>query len=425
MSSRSSTAKAVRPAPGARSGPTIYGTSYWLDRVGRRPAPATRLTGDLETDVVVVGGGLTGCLTAALFARAGVPVVVLEAERVGDRAGLDAGWLLETPGVDFLALQAALGLKDARRAYEASRKAALDVAAFLRRLGPKLAPEPREALVIASTPDAAAALERERAARLAAGLDAVWLPPRRAAAESGADAVRGALKTRSEGVIDPWQTARALVDAATAGGARLFEQSAATKVRHTRTGAEVVTARGTVRAKAVVLATGAPRPLVAALQRHVRVEHTYVVVTEELPAAMRRAVPADAVVRSLGSPLAAALTKGGRVVIQGGDRPPVPARLAEQALVQRTGQLMYEWSLRHPAVSGIRPAYAWTATRVAGRDGLPIAGAHRNFPHHLFALGLGATGLAGAWLAARIVLRQYQGEPEPADAVFGFGRLAG
>jgi glycine/D-amino acid oxidase-like deaminating enzyme len=417
MSTRSSAAKAMRQAP------TAYGTSYWLDRVGRRPVPATRLGGDVETDVVVVGGGLTGCLTACLFARAGVPVVLLEAERVGDRAALDAGWILETPGVDFVALQAALGLKDARRAYEASRKAALDVAAFLRRLGPKLAPEPLESLVIAATPADALALERERAARTAAGLDAVWLPPRRAATESGADVVRGALKTRSEGLIDPWQTARALVDAATAAGARLFEQSPAAKVRHTRTGADVVTARGTVRAKAVVLATGAPRPLVAALQRHVRVEHTYIVVTEELPVPMRRAVPGEALVRSAGRPLAAALTKGGRVVIQGGDGPPVPARLAEQTLIQRTGQLMYEWSLRHPAVSGIRPAYAWAATRVAGRDGLPLAGAHRNFPHHLFALGLGATGLAGAWLAARIVLRQYQGEPDPADAIFGFGRL--
>ncbi len=419
MSSRSSTAKAVRPAS------TAYGTSYWLDRVGRRPAPATRLAGDLETDVVIVGGGLTGSLTACLFARAGVPVVVLEAERLGDRAALDAGWLLETPGVDFLALQSALGLKDARRVYEASRKAALEVASFLRRLGPKLAPEPRESLVIAATPADAAALERERAGRAAAGLDAVWLPARRAAAESGADLVRGALKTRSEGLVDPWQTARALADAATAAGARLFEQSRVTKVRHTRTGAEAVTAKGTVRAKAVVLATGAPRPLVAALQRHVRVDHTYVVVTEELPAAMRRAVPADAVVRSVGTPLVAAITRGGRVVIQGGDQPPVAARLAEQALRQRTGQLMYEWSLRHPAVSGLPPTYAWTATRVVGRDGLPVAGAHRNFPHHLFALGLGGTGLAGAWLAARIVLRQYQGDAEPADAVFGFGRLAG
>src|SRR5205085_6092944 len=135
----------------------------------------------------------------------------------------------------------------------------------------------------------------------------------------------------------------------------------------------------------------------AALQRHVRVDHTYVVVTEDLPPALRQAIPADAVVRSAGAPLVAALIKGGRVVIQGGDQPPVPARLADQALIQRTGQLMYEWSLRHPAISVVQPEYAWTATRVVGKDGLPVAGAHRNFPNHLFALGLGGTGLAGAW----------------------------
>jgi glycine/D-amino acid oxidase-like deaminating enzyme len=74
-------------------------------------------------------------------------------------------------------------------------------------------------------------------------------------------------------------------------------------------------------------------------------------------------------------------------------------------------------------VSGVQPAYAWTATRVVGRDGLPVAGAHRNFPNHLFAIGLGGTGLTGAWLAARVVLRQFLGQSEAADAVFGFGRL--
>jgi glycine/D-amino acid oxidase-like deaminating enzyme len=417
VSGRTSTARALRPAP------TAYGTSYWLDRVGRRPAPATRLTGDLDTDVVVVGGGITGCLAACLFARAGIQVVLLEAARIGDRAAMDAGWILETPGVDFVTLQAALGLKDARRAYEASRRAALDVSAFLRRLGTRLAPEPREGLVIAATPADAVALERERAARTAAGLDATWLPTRRAATESAADVVRGALKTRSEGLVDPWQTVRGLVDAATAAGATLFEQTPVTKVRHTRTGVDVATAKGVVRAKAVVLATGAPKPLVAALQRHVRVEHTYVVVTEELPPSMLRAVPSDAIVRGAGAPLLATVMKNGRVVIQGGDQPPIAPRLAESALVQRTGQLMYEWSLRHPAVSGIQPAYAWSAAKVTGKDGLLVAGAHRNFPNHLFALGLGATGVAGAWLAARIVLRQFLGEAEPGDAVFGFGRL--
>ena len=90
--------------------------------------------------------------------------------------------------------------------------------------------------------------------------------------------------------------------------------------------------------------------------------------------------------------------------------------------MQRTGQLMYELSLRYPAMSGILPDYAWMAPRVTARDGLLLAGPHRNFPRHLFALGLGATGLTGAFLAARLLLRHYTGEPEPGDEHFGFGR---
>ena len=111
--------------------------------------------------------------------------------------------------------------------------------------------------------------------------------------------------------------------------------------------------------------------------------------------------------------------------MQGGDQPAVAPRLQEKALVQRTGQLMYELSLLYPSISGVAPDYAWMAPRVTGRDGLMLVGPHRNFPRHLFALGLGSSGIAGAWLASRILLRHYTGETEPADEVFGFARCLG
>src|SRR5512132_561713 len=50
-------------------------------------APTTNfpsLPGDAETDVVIVGGGITGITLAALLADAGRRVVVLEALRVGE-----------------------------------------------------------------------------------------------------------------------------------------------------------------------------------------------------------------------------------------------------------------------------------------------------------------------------------------------------
>ena len=55
-------------------------------------------------------------------------------------------------------------------------------------------------------------------------------------------------------------------------------------------------------------------------------------------------------------------------------------------------------------------------------DGLPYIGPHRNFPRHLFALGLGRHGVGRAWLAARILLRQIAGEPAKGDELFGFSR---
>jgi glycine/D-amino acid oxidase-like deaminating enzyme len=111
------------------------------------------------------------------------------------------------------------------------------------------------------------------------------------------------------------------------------------------------------------------------------------------------------------------------VVFGGADQKPVAARQGDKAIVQRTGQLMYELSRLYPMISGTPPEYGWSARTVTAADGLLLAGPHRNFPRHLFAIGLGATGLSGAFLAARILLRHYQESADQTDDLFGFGRV--
>ena len=101
----------------------------------------------------------------------------------------------------------------------------------------------------------------------------------------------------------------------------------------------------------------------------------------------------------------------------------MPARLFDKTIVQRTGQLMYELSTLYPAVSGLQPAWSWHATYDRTADGLPFAGLHRNFPRHLFAMGGDADSVTFAWLAARILLRQFQGQPAKGDELFGFTRV--
>jgi glycine/D-amino acid oxidase-like deaminating enzyme len=178
------------------------------------------------------------------------------------------------------------------------------------------------------------------------------------------------------------------------------------------------------------MATNDPGPGCGALRRHVRIRETYMVATPPLEAPLLRAFGSpDVVTREAAlrdetvPPHVLRHTKDGRILFQGGDQKPVADRLREQTIRQRTMELMYELSLRYPAISGVMPEYGWSATTVTATDGLLLAGPHRNFPRHLFAIGLGATGLAGAFLAAQILLRHYEESADTTDELFGFSRV--
>jgi glycine/D-amino acid oxidase-like deaminating enzyme len=112
-----------------------------------------------------------------------------------------------------------------------------------------------------------------------------------------------------------------------------------------------------------------------------------------------------------------------RIFFSGAEQPEVAARLREKTLAQRTGQLMYELSVLYPAISGLRPEWAWDSLHYDTVDSLPFIGLHRNFPRHLFALGGGRHGAGIAWLAARLILRQYQATAAKGDDLFGFARV--
>jgi hypothetical protein len=84
---------------------------------------------------------------------------------------------------------------------------------------------------------------------------------------------------------------------------------------------------------------------------------------------------------------------------------------------------MYELSLTLEAISGLLPEHGWIVPYARAVDGLPFIGPHRNYPHHFFALGLGQN-VANSFLASRVLLRHWAGEPAKGDEAFGFTRFA-
>jgi glycine/D-amino acid oxidase-like deaminating enzyme len=401
---------------------------YWLDRVPgvRRPSYA-RFRGKADTAVVIVGGGLTGCACALTFGAAGIKVLLLEADTIGQGAtARGPGLVREDFDASFRETASTHGLAAARTMWEMFRRASLDLSATLRRLpgADKLDLEPDDFLNLAPRDSEAARLfQREYKERRAAGFSHSWLTPaavsRETALESG-----GAIRTRGAR-LDPYRTAVAVAAAAVLRGAVVHEHSRVTRVRAGRKQVEVTTDAGVVRADVVLIATPAPLTDLKALRRHLKPHLAYSVVTEPLPTAVRRAVGRRAAaLRQEGTPPHfLRWLKDERVFFSGADQPEVPARGRDKALVQRTGQLMYELSLLYSEISGLAAAWSWDAMHYETVDRLPFAGVHRNFPRHLFGMGGGRHGAGFAWLAARVLLRSFQGVPAKGDELFGFSRV--
>ena len=396
----------------------------WLDRVPKARRPVfPRFRGDDRADVVIVGGGLTGCLVAALLAESRGSVILLEGDAIGQGStARSLGLVSQDVGVPFTELRASHGLRMARRTAERLRLSGRELVSYLRRRTIRCDLRLTDGLLVAFAKEDVPALVREHRARVDAGLDIVSLTGQRARREAGNEA-QAVLKVKQDAMLDPYRACLGIAAHAGRKGAHLFDRSAVRGLKHDRGRTRVILADGRIEADTVVVATGDAGGPYRQLRRHLRRVDRYTVATPALaPALAREFGSRSALLDSATPPHRLCWTRDGRVLFQGGDQAAVPQARHERAVRQRTAQLMYELSLRYPAISGVPPEYGWSGRRVTGADGLPFVGSHRNFPRHLFALGLGGFGIGGAWLAARTLVRHVLGQPAAGDDDLGFGR---
>jgi glycine/D-amino acid oxidase-like deaminating enzyme len=404
---------------------TRYGVSPWLDRPPATSRPTCPVfTGEVEAAVVIIGGGLTGIMTAYACAVAGLAPVLLEADRLGSGgSGLGPGVCAAEATPSFVALERAMGRRAARAHFDQSRRAVLDLGATLTRLatrGSALTPTDAWRVVPVALP--ARAEQAEATARRGADIKAAWHGGPAASRATGID-VAGGLRMPDWALVDPAQVLTLFQRAAIARGARVFERSAVTRVAFDREMARVTTARGRLVTPWVVHATGEPTALVPSLRRHFAPACRALALSAVLPVPVRKALgPRDGIVCDVEAPPhLVRWTDDHRVLVAGADGPRPTAARRDAFHLQRTGQLMYELSRLFPAISGTPPAYGWSMPISVSGDGGVMAGPHRNHPRQLFGFAT-LHDPARAFLASRILTRHVLGTSTRDDGWFGLLR---
>lgn len=226
--------------------------SIWKGTAPRDTAFPT-LSEELETDVAVIGGGITGVTAARLLSAFGKKVVLLEAMCIGrGTTGNSTGNLHLTVDEYIYSLKEKWGDEKARQVLE-SRRAMID---FIE----KTVAELKIPCGFARRPHYIFPLDKSRAGLMEQEYEAVHGLGFPAALVKDVPlpfSVGQALRIDGQAQFNPLIYIRSLARAAESGSCRIFENSKVMAIDEKK--AVVTTERGKVRAECIIMATHTPK----------------------------------------------------------------------------------------------------------------------------------------------------------------------
>ncbi len=360
-----------------------------------------------RAEIVVVGAGYTG-LSAALHAAAGGrAVLVLEAGEIGaGGSGLNGGQVIAGLKHDPHVLESLYGERIGAQLTACSGSAPDLVFELIRRHGIDCAAVRTGWLQLAVGARQLKLLERRAAEWRSRGAEAAVLSEREAAELTGTRRYCGGWIDRRGGTVQPLAYLRGLAQAALRAGARLCPHSPAVRLARRGDSWCIESARGSVIAPTVIVATDAyTGPVFDALRRTVVAVPSIQVATAPLPPSVRAGIlPGGQSVSDTQRILRYfRLDAAGRFVLgTRGSYADIPAPAATPA---------HERALRelYPQLAGTPIEYRWGGFVAMTPDGLPHL--HEPAPGLLAGLGYNGRGVAMASAMGRLLARRALGEP--------------
>lgn len=210
-------------------------------------------------DVAVIGGGFTGLSAARRLAMGGAKVVVLEAGRVGaGGSGRNGGHLNNGIAHGYADAEKHLGAERAKALYQAFDASIDEIEKVIAEEGIACDFRRSGKLKLASKPSHVEGLRKNfEIIHAKVDPDTAFLEAKELGAEVGSTAFHGAVLYRKSAMMHMGRYVHGLASAAARRGATIFEAAPVAAREAVAEGHALTTPRGTVRAKTVLVATGA------------------------------------------------------------------------------------------------------------------------------------------------------------------------
>lgn len=362
--------------------------SIWMDStlIPRRNS----LTGNKRTEVVIIGAGMAGILTAFYLQRHGVHVVVLEANRIGSgQSGYTTAKITSQHNLIYHKLEKSVGKESARLYGKANQLAVEEYGKLIKRYSIQCHYEKKDAYLY-SVQESKKLLEEVQSAK-ELGMPASFVRETKLPFP-----VCGAVRFTGQAQFNPLEFIKEI-----SSGITVYERTKVLKVQ----GHDVITDRGVVKAEKIVFASHYP---------FVNVPGFYFAkMYQEKSYVMELGPVEDLEGMYLGVDKKAYSFRNydGKLLLGYGSHRTGKAPDTDPFITMRhTAEHLF-----HQA-EGFR---SWTAQDCMTLDSIPYIGTFSAFrPDWYVATGFGKWGMSSSMVAAKMLSMQITGKRTPYDAVF-------
>jgi glycine/D-amino acid oxidase-like deaminating enzyme len=384
------------------------------------PFDYPKLENNLKTDVLIMGGGISGALVAHALVKENIENVVVDARTIGLGSTCASTSLLQyeidTPLHKLIPIA---GHQKALRAYQLCADSIHQLKNICRRTGMESF-EYKPSLYFAAHKKDIPFLQKEFHARQQAGFDVQYLDEKELYKQFGFYAP-AAIRSALAATVDAYLLTHRIHQYNIKNGSKVFDRTTLQNIRHSSRHVEVKTKNGlSIKARKLIYAPG--YEVVNYIdQPIVKLHSTYACISESLNAG-ETSWKGDAVLWNTSDPyLYMRTTPDRRIIIGGRDEQFYSPVKRDKLIGSKSKQLSRDFKKLFPHISFV-PEFSWTGTFGSTSDGLPYIGAYHKLPNGYFALGFGGNGITFSQVAAGMISDLLKGRKNKDLDIFSFDR---
>lgn len=393
--------------------------SFWLIKNGLLCSYPS-LQKNLNTEIVVIGGGITGALISHALLDAGYKVTIIDRRDIGQGSTSATTSMLQYEiDVPMYELAGMIGEAGAVACYKAGVEAIYNLEKLVKKEKIDCGFEKKKSLYIAHNKDAAKWLKDEFEIRNKYKLGVEWLSATQVKKEYGLVCF-GAIRSQTAASIDAYKLAHELIAKNTRRGLQVFDQTEIEKFDYKKNGAEIITIDGCkIKCKKIVFCSGF-ETLDILNEKIADLISTFACVSEEGIKINQKLN--DVLVWDTNDPyIYMRTTDDGRLLIGGEDSKINSGLFRERQKRRKSDKLMKKLQTVMPGVNFIQD-FNWAGVFGTTKDGLPYIGEHPKFPNAIFVLGFGGNGITFSIQGMQLVTDILNGKENNLLQYYKFGR---